>query len=145
AVYSSFLFLTKDYANTIKEGEEVLKKEPNNTVMNRLMAYAYYETDQNDKALAAIQNYFKVVPSNKYIASDYEYYGKILSKANKNDEALENLNKALEMDSTRADLRNSIAQVYVKQNNFPKAIALYRAKMKRSKPTNTDYYYLGNL
>ena len=49
------------------------------------------------------------------------------------------------MDSTRADLRNDIAQIYVKQNNFPKAIALYRDKMNRSKPTNTDYYYLGNL
>ncbi len=145
AVYASFLFLTKDYANTIKEAETVLKKEPNNTVMNRLLAYSYYETDQNDKAQAAMQNYFKVVPANKYIASDYEYNGKILAKADKNDEALVSLNKALEMDSTRADLRNSIAQVYVKQNNFQKAIALYREKMKRSKPTNTDYYYLGNL
>jgi tetratricopeptide (TPR) repeat protein len=145
AVYGSFLFLSKDYAGTIKEAEEVLKAEPNNTVMNRLLAYSLYETNENDKALAAMQNYFKVVPTNKHIASDFEYYGKILTKANKNDEALTNLNMALKMDSTRSDLRNNIAQLYVKQNDFPKAISLYRDKMKRSKPTNTDYYYLGSL
>jgi tetratricopeptide (TPR) repeat protein len=145
AVYASFLFLTKDYAGTIKEAQEVLKADPKNTVMNRLLAYSFFETNENDKALAAMQEYFKITPSDKIITSDYEYYGKILTKADKNDEALVNLNKALELDSTRADLRNSIAQVYVKQNNFPKAISLYREKMKRSKPTNTDYYYLGNL
>src|SRR6478735_4759856 len=43
AVYASFLFLSKDYAGTIKEAEEVLKKDPNNLVMKRLLAYSYYE------------------------------------------------------------------------------------------------------
>src|SRR5688572_2977493 len=145
AVYASFLFLTKNYAGTIQEAQQVIKVDPKNTVMNRLLAYSFYETNENDKALAAMQEYFKITPSDKVITSDYEYYGKMLTKADKHDEALVNLNKALQLDSTRADLRNSIAQVYVKQNNYPKAIALYREKMKRSKPTNTDYYYLGNL
>ncbi|MFC5270613.1 tetratricopeptide repeat protein [Adhaeribacter terreus] len=145
AVYASFLYLTKDYAGTIKEAEEVLKRDPNNVVMKRLLAYSYYETKQDDKALAAIQDYFKTTPADKLLATDYEYQGKILARADKSDEALNSFNKALSMDSTRADLRNDIAQIYVKQNNFPKAIALYRDKMNRSKPTNTDYYYLGNL
>jgi len=113
--------------------------------MKRLLAYSYFETEQFDKAQTAIQDYFKSAPANKLIASDYEYQGKILAKADKNDEALASFTRALELDSTRADLRNNIAQIYVKQNNFPKAISLYREKMKRGKPTNTDYYYLGSL
>jgi tetratricopeptide (TPR) repeat protein len=113
--------------------------------MKRLLAYSYYETKEDDKALAAIQDYFKIAPANKIIASDYEYQGKIYNRANKSDEALTSFNKALEMDSSRADLRNDMAQIYVKQNNYPKAIALYRDKMKRTKPTNTDYYYLASL
>lgn len=144
AVYASFLFLSKKYDETIKEAEEVLKKDPNNLVMKRLLAYSYYET-KNEKALAAIEDYFKTAPANKLIASDYEYQGKIYSRANKQNEALTSFNRALELDSTRADLRNDMAQIYVKQNNYPKAIALFRDKMKRTKPTNTDYYYLGSL
>jgi tetratricopeptide (TPR) repeat protein len=145
AVYASFLFLSKDYVGTIKEAEEVLKRDPNNLVMKRLLAYSYYETKQDDKALTAIQDYFKTAPANKLIASDYEYQGKIYNRANKPNEALTSFNRALELDSTRADLRNDMAQIYVKQNNYPKAISLFREKMKRTKPTNTDYYYLGSL
>ena len=145
AVYASFLFLTKDYDGTIKEAQEVLKKDPNNLVMKRLLAYSYYETKQDDKALTAIQDYFKTAPANKLIASDYEYQGKILVRADKGNEALTSFNRALELDSTRADLRNDMAQIYEKQNNYPKAISLYRDKMKRGKPTNTDYYYLASL
>lgn len=145
AVYASFLFLSKDYEGTIKEAQNVLQRDPNNLVMKRLLAYSYHETKQNDKALAAIQDYFKTAPANKLIASDYEYQGKILVRADKNNDALTSFNRALEMDSTRADLRNDMAQIYVKQNNYPKAIALFRDKMKQGKPTNTDYYYLASL
>jgi tetratricopeptide (TPR) repeat protein len=145
AVYASFLFLTKDYKGTIAEGEEVLKADPNNLVMNRLLAYSNFETGNYDKAQEYMNKYFQVAKPEQVIASDYEYQGKIQAKSDKNEEALTSLNKALEMDSTRADLRYDIAQIYVKQNNLPKAIAMYRNKLKKGKPTNTDYYYLGNL
>ena len=113
--------------------------------MKRLLAYSYFETGQYDKAQTAIQDYFKTAPADKLLSSDYEYQGKILAKADKNQEALTSLNKALELDSTRADLRYDIAQIYVKQNNLPKAISMYRNKLKTGKPSNTDYYYLGSL
>lgn len=145
AVYASFLFLTKDYKGTIEEAEEVLKKDPKNLTMKRLLAYSYFETGNYDKAQTAIQDYFSTAPADKLLSSDYEYQGKILAKTDKNDQALVSLNKALEMDSTRADLRYDIAQIYVKQNNLPKAISMYRNKLRQSKPTNTDYYYLGSL
>ncbi len=145
AVYASFLFLTKDYEGTIQEAEGVLKKDPDNLVMKRLLAYSYHEKKDDTKALAAIQDYFKSAPADKLIASDYEYQGRIYARSNKNNEALTSYTRALELDSTRADLRNEIAQIYVKQNNLPKAISLYRANMKRGKPSNMDYVNLGNL
>ncbi|HSI91105.1 MAG TPA: tetratricopeptide repeat protein, partial [Adhaeribacter sp.] len=145
AVYASFLYLTGKHEETVKEAETVLQKDPNNMVMKRLLAYSLYQTDKNDRALTTIQDYFKTTPADKVIATDYEYYGKILAKADKTDEALVNLNKALKMDSTNNELRNDLAQIYVKQNKLPEAINLYRQKMRSGTPTNTDYYHLGNL
>jgi tetratricopeptide (TPR) repeat protein len=71
AVYASFLFLSKDYAGTIKEAQNVLQRDPKNLVMKRLLAYSYYETKEDEKALAAMQDYFKTAPADMLFASDY--------------------------------------------------------------------------
>lgn len=141
AKYASFLFLTKDYASTQSEAQAVLAKDPNNVVMNRLLAYSLYETGKNEEALAAMEQYFKNAKQDEIIASDYAYYGRILSKAGNNELAQTNFDKALQLDPTNEDLQDDIAAFYVKQKQFPKAIAIYRAKIA-AKPSNVDNFKL---
>jgi tetratricopeptide (TPR) repeat protein len=139
AKYASFLFLTKDYAGTTREAQTVLAKDPNNAVMNRLLAFSLYETNQNDQALAAIERYFKNAKQEQIIASDYAYYGRVLAKAGKNDLAQQNFDKALQMDPENIELHDDVAAFYVKQKDFAKAIPVY-SKIIASKPKNLNVY-----
>lgn len=139
--YASFLFLTKDYAGTIKEAQAVLASDPDHAVMNRLLAFSLYETDQNDQALEAMERYFKNVKPDQTIASDYAYYGRMLAKAGKADLAQQNLDKALQMDPDNTELQDDIASFYIKEKQYPKAIAIYRARLA-AKPGLVDSYKL---
>lgn len=139
AKYASFLFLTKDYAGTIKEAQEVLKRDPNNMVMNRLVAYSFYETDKKQEALTAMENYFKVADQTKLLGSDYAYYGRILAANGKNDLAQTNFDKAMELDPENVELMDDIASFYVKQKSYEKAIPLFK-KIIASNPKNLNVY-----
>ncbi|NDK54724.1 tetratricopeptide repeat protein [Pontibacter fetidus] len=145
AKYASFLFLTKNYDETLKEVQEVLKTDPNNTVMNRLQAYSYLELGQPDKALAAMEGYLAKVDKSKLIAEDYEYYGRILSKNNQHAKATENLQKAIEMSPDKVELYQELAAAYAKSGNYEKAVAVYDKKREKTEPSNADFYYIGNI
>jgi tetratricopeptide (TPR) repeat protein len=139
--YASFLFLTKDYPGTIKEAQAVLANDPNHGVMNRLLAFSLYETDQNDQAIAAMERYFQNTKPDQAIASDYAYYGRMLAKGGKADLAQQNLDKALQMDPNNAELQDDIAAFYMKEKQYPKAIAIYKTKLA-AKPGLVDSYKL---
>ena len=137
AKFASFLFLTKDYAGTIKEAQEVLKRDPNNQVMNRVLAYSLYETDKNEEAIKAMENYFKVADQSKILGSDYAYYGRMLAQAGKNDLAQTNFDKALQLDPENTELMDDIASFYAKQKSYDKAIPLY-TKILDSNPKSPN-------
>ena len=142
--YASFLFLTEDYAGTLAEAQQVLQKDPNNLVMNRLLAYSLAKTDKDAEALQAIENYFKIADPAKVIASDYAYYGRILASNGKTAEAMANLEKALAMDPTNPDLQNDVASAYVKAKDYPKAIAIYKTRIQ-AKPSLVDNFKLAEI
>jgi tetratricopeptide (TPR) repeat protein len=145
AKYASFLFLTKNYDQALKTAEEVLQQQPDNMVMNRLRAYSYLELGQPDKALQAIETHMQKADPNKLIAEDYEYYGRILSKNNQHEKAIENLEKALAMNSANVELYAELATAYARSNQYDKAIEVYDRKRENTAPSNSDYYYIGNI
>jgi len=139
AKYASFLFLTKDYANTQKEAQAVLAKDPNNAVMTRLLALSLYETNKNDEAMATMDKYFKNANQTDIIGSDYAYYGRILAKAGKADLAATNFEKALQMDPENVELKDDIADFYVREKQAAKAVPIYKAIIE-SQPKNLNVY-----
>jgi len=145
AKYASFLFLTKNYDQTLQVAEQVLQQEPNNTVMNRLRAYSYMELGQPDKALQAMEQYLQKMDQSKLIAQDYEYYGRILAKNNQAEKAVENLQKALEMDATKVELYQELANAYASTGKYDQAIEVLNKKRETIKPSNADFYYMGNI
>ena len=145
AKYASFLFLTKNYDQTLKEVQEVLKTDPDNTVMNRLQAYSYLELGQPDKALQAMEGYLQKAGKDKLIAEDYEYYGRILSKNNQHAKATENLQKALDMNPDKVEIYQELASAYAKAGQYDKAVAVYDKKREKTAPSNADFYYMGNI
>ncbi|OUJ73700.1 tetratricopeptide repeat protein [Hymenobacter crusticola] len=143
AEYASFLFLTKKYPEALTEIQKVLQKEPNNIAMNRLLAYSLYETGQNDQAMAAMDKYMKMVPADKLIKDDNLYYGKMLSKAGRDDEALALLQKAAQASPKDAsEIQGALAQTYMQKKDYAKAVAAYKAKIGTGTPLLTDQVLL---
>ncbi|WP_026461822.1 tetratricopeptide repeat protein [Adhaeribacter aquaticus] len=138
---ASFLFLTKDYEGSIREARAALQQSPENTAINSVLAKALFEAGKTDEALAAMDTYFKGADQSKFIASDYSYYGQMLSKAGKGAEAQAQFDKAIQMDPDNAELQDDVAAFYIKQKEYPKAIALYKAKIA-AKPSRTDNFKL---
>jgi tetratricopeptide (TPR) repeat protein len=145
AKYASFLFLTKDYEGTLTEVQEVLKTDPNNKTMNRLLAYSYLELGKPEEALRAMENYLTKVDANSLIASDYEYYGKILGRNNQPAKAIQNLEKAIAMDPSKPELYESLSTQYAREKQFDKAIEVYTKKQEKLGVANTDYFHIGNV
>ncbi len=141
--YAQLLFLCKDYENTISTTNQVLKTDSSNVILKRLIAYSYYEKGKYPEGLSFMEKFFKVVDPKKVIASDYEYYGRLLAKTGNDSLAIENLNTALAMDSTEIELYGDLGQSYYKKKKYKEAAAAYASKLKKGKQTSADFFLLG--
>lgn len=141
--YGSFLFLAKDYENTISIISQVIEKDPENFILSRLIAYSYYEKGKYTEGLDAMNKFFKAIESKKILASDYEYYGKLLAKTGSDSLAIINLNKCMSMDSSRGELHGEIAQIYYKKKRYLEAAQELELKIAHTKPNIQDFNQLG--
>ncbi|KAA9331545.1 tetratricopeptide repeat protein [Hymenobacter busanensis] len=145
ATYAAFLYLNKKYPEALTQIQEVLAKDPNNLTMNRLLAYTYFDMNQNDLAVTAMDKYMKMAPADKIITEDYVYQGKILTKAGRSDEGIAIIEKAIKADPSKAsDLQNDLASAYVLKKDYAKAIKIYRDKLAKE-PALADQVRLANL
>jgi tetratricopeptide (TPR) repeat protein len=141
--YAAFLYLTKDYAEALKQIDEVAAKDSSFNILNRLAAYCYYETKAYDKGLVAMEKFIAKETEAKLSATDYTYYGKLLSASGKDSLAITKLSAAYAKDSTNADLLSDMASIYSKQKNYPQVIATYQKKVDLGKAATNDYFRMG--
>ncbi len=141
--YASFLFLNKKYIETIQTIEALKAEGSISSNLQRFLAYSYYEAGNFSSSLSAIENYF--ANTNKPTATDYEYYGKILSKNGNDSLAILNYRKVLQVDSAKLDIYNAIAEVYFSQKKYTLAADEYLTKFSKLKgtPTAIDFFDLG--
>lgn len=150
--FAQILFRTKEYEEALAKIEEIQKTDRNNIYLFRLAGYSNYEVAEAKKdtsryrpGVAAMETFFAKVEPSKVLSSDYEYYGKLLSKVpGKDSMAIQNLQKALAMDTAKVELYRELAMVYNKNKRFGEAVEnfqLYISKAKRVTPA--DYYLLG--
>lgn len=83
---------------------------------------------------------------------DYQYYGKILAKHQKLDQAAAAYQKAIAIADTaksvkeeqKLDIIGELAYMYYDKDKFPEAIKYYRLKIAHTgTPNANDYYNLG--
>lgn len=141
--YASFLYFNKDYANAITLLNELAKKDPKHYVVNRLLSYSLYETGDYKNGMTQMENFWKNTDSKKYLASDYEYYGKLYSKSGNDSLAIVNMRKAIEMDTSKSDLYSEIGNIYFLAKRYPEAAREYTLKVTKGTPTAQDYLVLG--
>ncbi len=159
--HASFLFLNKQYAEAIKEIEEIVKKDANDPYMWRILGYAYFEVgDKTDKdvfikGLAAINKFFEVTDGKpfKYNSDDYKYKGKLLAKTGKDSLGSLEIEKAIAADPIKnCELNGEIGKIYTKAKKWDRAIIFYDKKTQCPNAKGLDgadnfdlgraYYYL---
>ena len=146
--YVNILYFTKEYILAGEYINKALKLDPLNPVMLRLKGYTAYELNQDKEGLDAMKKFFGIrslVDTSKVIASDYEYYGKLLAREGNDSLAIINLEKALETDSEKSDLFEDIAKLYEKQKKYTEAIHSYEKliKAKKENVSSLAYFSMG--
>jgi len=149
--YAKFLYLAKKYDDAISEIQKVLLKDSSDIYLYRVLAYSQFEKKDYKNGLININKFFaKANQSNaKIMASDYTYYGKLLSKNGQDSLAIVKMNQAATMligtgaSGDASDIYFQIGTICYLGSNCHGAITYF---LKRVQITQTDvnsYYYLG--
>jgi tetratricopeptide (TPR) repeat protein len=126
--FITILYFNKEYAKANELINRVLVKEPSNAVMLRLKGYTSFELGKYSEGLDAMQKFFDLRASadtNKIIATDFEYAGKLFSRNGNDSVSIIYLKKAMEMDSSKNGLYEDISKSYEKQKKYLLAVDYY--------------------
>ena len=141
--YGFAAYITKDYQRALDVVKQGLQKFPNSEYLSRIAMMASVEL----KDYASAINYGKVVfaGSGKKVANDYDVYAKALCGAQQYDEAINTVNKALEVDKNNIEPLKTLAAIYAAQGNDDKALEVQQEYLSKSKKaTNNDWATLAN-
>jgi tetratricopeptide (TPR) repeat protein len=141
--YASFLYVTKDYKESLTQINQIWQQDTSRNLLNRLAAYSSYETKDYPNGLSYIEKFFKKQPEGKLLPLDYAYYGKLLSANGKDSLALERLSYAYAQDTSATDLLGELASVYSKMKRYSEAAKIYEKKISATKASAKDYHLLG--
>ncbi len=142
--YASFLFLTKNYKESLEQINSIWQKDTSKVVLYRLAAYSSFETKDPVNGLKYMISFFNKQIESKFIPSDFAYFGKLLAANGQDSLAILNINKAIEKDTvTAVDLYSDLAAIYAKQKKYAEAIVNYQKKISLGKAITNDYYRLG--
>jgi tetratricopeptide (TPR) repeat protein len=127
--FAQILFYAKDYAGLEAETSALATMAPNSPkalVVSRLRGYSAYENKNYPQALQYMTDFFaKVKDTSRLVADDYLYLGQAQMQQKQDAEAIKNIMKAVQMDSTKVEALGDIAKSFYDQKNWPKAIETY--------------------
>jgi len=143
--YVNVLMESKKYDEAILKLDEISKTNTSRNDLNCAYAISYFETGKYDKALMSAEKFFKKSTPEKVKFVDLSYYGKSLSKNNKDSLAIISFLKAYDLDTTNYDVLSDIAASYNKLKKYNEAARYYEMKLSKptDKPRYADQYKLG--
>jgi tetratricopeptide (TPR) repeat protein len=137
--YANVLFFAKKYEKAHDVIAKVLKLDPKNPFMLRLMGWISYETKHDEDGINAMSKYFQIKgdTAKMIMPLDFEYYAKLLQRTGKDSLAIVYYQKTLDADSSNAAKKKSyletISELYTKQNkNVEAAQYLERTRQFRT-------------
>lgn len=137
-LYRDYLIAIEEYEDAAEQASYALDIDPSDERQWVALTSLYLQTNQLDKAYDASQRGLHFFPES---ATLLFFGGAALSQLESNDEALKQLNKALELTSSdktemRSDIYTSIGDVYYHAGNPEKAFENYNMAMELN-PANT--------
>lgn len=141
--YGYFLLKNENYAEAVEIFTGLENRKFDSPFIYNRRAVSYYGLEKYDLAKKDIETYFKKVKSSNTTSVDYEYYGKILLETGQDSLAIQQLEYALERDTTRLDLYGAIGSFYFDKSNYPKAIQFMSKQLTPQTNEPKVFYELG--
>ena len=147
--HADFLIRAKDFKALEIEATEMAKIDNVNPKVLRYQAYSAFENGNIEASVKAIQSFISKVgaDTSRIIAKDYLYLGRGLMKTPGSEAAgVTYLKKAVELDSTNAEVMSEIGQALFKGKKYSEAAGILEIAVRnpRSKTILYDNYFLGS-
>lgn len=138
--------------DSIEEFKSLLKKHPNNAIINSRIGFAYQEKKDYDNAIIYLIKAKNISPYNKKYLEMIESIVKIQVVSGKEEYdrqdyqlALDFYNKALSYDSTYAPVMYLMGNLYYKLTDYQMAINMYKKGLKHTDLSPNKYQRLYQL
>ena len=128
-----------DYQNSFVLWEKVLDKYPDSYVALINMADAYKQNNDNEKALYYAEKGLNIKETAKGLA----IRGYLLSRTKRTDDALNDYNNALQLDSLYLPAYINRGNLFIYLGNYPKALADYNTAIKLYPKKAEPYFNRG--
>ncbi len=128
---ATLLFYGKRYNESYDLAKEILAKDPNNFILNRILMYNLFEMGQYEEARKAGADFF-AIPLGKnqaFLDRDYKCFGDIMMKLKEYNLAAQAYIKAYELDKTKISYLKDISSAYEAAEHFPASIDYYSKYM----------------
>ena len=144
AYYAYSLFFNKQYAEAKEVINILVQQNPNDYIPLRLLGYISYETKDLANGKGYMDKFFTLAPTDKILADDYSYYGKMLSVAGNDSLAIENYKLALTKDSTDFLIFDELFKASFKMKKYEQSLK-YGEQYISKKPNLVagDFFQLG--
>lgn len=143
--HADFLYLAKDFKALEAEANEMAKIDKVNARVLRYLAYSAFENGNFAASTQALKDFISKVDPSRLISQDYLYLGRAqLQDSTMFNEAMANITKAVQMDSTNAEVMGEIGQTLYKAKKYADAAKAYEISIKNPDRNLLDYYYLGS-
>ena len=139
--YAQLLYFTEQYPKALEQIQYVLSKDPTNLVMKRLQAYNNYRLGNYDEGYKLMIEFLKEMPQERRIYQDYLTLGQLAIKEKRPKEALDAFQRAIEMDSTKADIYKQSAAAASSAGLYPESINYYEKYIALDPTADASVYF----
>jgi tetratricopeptide (TPR) repeat protein len=142
--FGAFLFLAKDYDKAL-EVLNILPESYKNAYRYRLLAYCLAEKQQPVDGLARMEQFLQSTDSNKIMANDQFYYGRLLIESGKDTiRGLSVLKKSALKDSSKYASITDFGKKFFTARRYAYASEAYQMVIDGGSKNNQDYFNLAN-
>jgi Tfp pilus assembly protein PilF len=143
--YADFLISAGQYAELQPVAADLAKSAKSNLRAYRYLGYAAYENKDYPAGVTALNTWMTKADPKRIVPRDYLYMGRLQMASGQDSLGINTLRKALELDSTQADVYAEIAKSLYGQKKYKGAGDAYAAYISKSrKATLNDYLREGS-
>lgn len=153
--FAYFLFKNENYKESLEQLTLLQEQYKSDKYIYRLMGYSSYlygitlpDTSASKplylSGLASLRKFMEMSPdTNTWLASDYEYLGKLLLKTGDLEGGATVLKKVIAKDTTKYEVYNDLAKLYKERKNYLASANYMESYFQYKSPTLNELVSLG--